>query len=99
MGFEDFGASIDLLTEYRFNSIQFQAHVHILRPLTGKHKNNRPILLVRKRCKHSFGVRCIEGVHGLINILADDNTSVAKLPAADLQGISRISQVKIRLVF
>ena len=84
-----------MLAKYRFRLVKLASHVGLLRALTGEHEDHRRFSFVRLSGDHAFRVACGQGVHGVLDAVANDHPAVAKRFAADLQGERHIGQIEV----
>jgi hypothetical protein len=50
-------------------------------------------------CKGSLGIHCRQRAHRVVVIATDRYAPMAETPAAHLQGVGHVGQVKIRIFF
>ena len=99
MRLEQLAALVYFRVEERFVPVQIKPHVHVLRSLPRKHKDDMGSARFIREGKNSLRIKHSKRVLSIIISAAHNYTAMAESFSPDLQGVSDISQAGFRVLF
>ena len=96
---QNFAAAVDRLAEGGLGLKQLAAHVDVLGPLAGEHKDDRRFGLVRLSRDEAFRIARVQRLRRVQDAVANEHAPVSERLSADLQCERDIGQIDFGIFF
>ena len=98
-GLEIFATLIHNFFEGLLGTIKSRGHVDVLRTLAREHEHKERRSII-KRCsaQDTTPVTCLERLHAILKIAANDCLPLAKSLSANLVGVRNVTHIQIRVL-